>query len=287
MSKRIGIFGWGVVAPKSPDIKTFESNLGSATSWLEPFDGFGPSNFLVGRPEFDFEAYRSWIDERFEPRRFSQLKNKTGNIVKYAIGAFIQALGQNPGLEPLLRELGRDVHVYVGTALGDFPLHYELALRYHHAQRRWNRFWCQDEHNSELREYRHAKDDQKDQIREQLGAPQDPAGVDASSESYDEIRERWDEFWVARSDNLRRYLDKHSEIEGEGITGDIENGKSNLIRRKMTTRRKLNAEYGCPTEPWNAVDPTLLWNIPNIPAAQISMLAHITGPAIAPVSTLR
>ena len=284
MKKRVGVFGWGVVAPKSPDIKTFESNLSKATSWLEPFDGFGPSNFLVGRPEFDFAAYRSWIDERFEPRRFSQLQSKMGNTVKFAIGAFIQALGQNPGLEPLLSDLGRQTHIYVGTGLGDFPLHHELALRYHRAQRRWNRFWCQDEHHNELREYRLAGDDRKEQLREQLGAPQDPAGVDPWSESYDEIGERWDAFWIARSDGLRRYLERHSEIESEGITGDIENGKKHLIRRKVTTRRKLNEEYGCPTEPWNAVDPNLLWNIPNVPAAQISMLAHITGPAIAPLA---
>ncbi len=284
MNKRIGIFGWGVVAPKSPDIDTFESNLSSATSWLEPFDGFGPSNFLVGRPEFDFEVYKSWIDTRFEPRRFPQLQSKMGNTVKYAIGAFIQALGQNPGLEPLLRDLGPQVHVYVGTGLGDFPLHYELALRYHRAQKRWNRFWCQDEHHSELREYRLANDGQKDELREQLGAPPDPAGVDPWGEGFDEISECWDAFWVARSNGLRQYLDKHSEIESEGITGDIENGKGHIIRRKMTTRRKLNAEYGCPTEPWSAVDPRLLWNIPNIPGAQISMLANITGPAIAPLA---
>ncbi len=67
MKNRIGIFGWGVVAPKSPDIETFENNLKRATTWLEPFGGFGPSNFLVGRPEFDFEAYRPWIEARFEP----------------------------------------------------------------------------------------------------------------------------------------------------------------------------------------------------------------------------
>jgi len=284
MSKRIGVFGWGVVAPKSPNISTFEKNLRSATSWLEPFDGFGPSNFLVGRPEFDFAAYRSWIDERFEPRKFSQLQSKMGDTVKYAIGAFIQALGQNPGLEPLLKDLGHQVHVYVGTGLGDFPLQYKLALRYHRAQRRWNRFWCQDKHHSELRTYRLAEGGEKDRIREELGAPEDPSSVDPWSEDYDETSERWYSFWVARSDGLSGYLEKHSEIEGEGITGDIENGKGHLLRRKMTTRRKLNEEYGCPTEPWSAVDPNLLWNIPNIPAAQISMLAHITGPAIAPLA---
>ncbi len=83
---------------------------------------------------------------------------------------------------------------------------------------------------------------------------------------------------------LKTFLERQKEIERIGITGDIDTGKSHLIRRKATTRRKLNQEYGCPTEPWNAVDPKLLWNIPNIPAAQISMLGGITGPAIAPVA---
>ncbi|MCP4901880.1 MAG: beta-ketoacyl synthase [bacterium] len=284
MSKRIGIFGWGVVAPKSPDIGTFERNLSSATSWLEPFDGFGPSNFLVGRPEFDFESYKPWIDARFDPRRFSVLQSKMGNTVKYAIGAFIQALNQNPGIEPLLKDLGPQTHCYVGTGLGDFPLQYELSLRYYRAQRKWNRFWCQDEHHSELKEYRLAGIEEKKKLCEQLGAPQDPAQVDPWSEAHDEISDQWYEFWVAHSDGLRRYLDTQRESEGVGITGDIEHGKQNIIRRKMTTRRKLNEEYGCPTEPWNAVDPNLLWNIPNIPAAQISMLAHITGPAVAPLA---
>ncbi len=284
MRKRIGVFGWGVVAPKSPDIAAFERNLSSAASWLEPFDGFGPSNFLVGRPEFDFEVYRSWIDERFEPRRFSQLTAKMGNTVKYAIGAFVQALGQNPGLEPLLKELGPQAHIYVGTALGDFPLHFEHAIRYHRAQRRWNRFWCRDEQHGELRAYRVADDDEKRRIREQVDAPQDPSHVDPLGDDYDEISERWETFWVARSEGLRGYLDKQIEIEHEGIIGDIDSGKKNVIRHKVTTRRKLNSEYGCPTEPWNAVDPNLLWNIPNIPAAQISMLAHITGTTIAPIA---
>ena len=60
--KRIGIFGWGIVAPKSPDVETFERNLMSAESWMEPFNGFGPDNFLVGNQEFDFSAYKEWID---------------------------------------------------------------------------------------------------------------------------------------------------------------------------------------------------------------------------------
>ena len=109
MNKRIGIFGWGVVAPRSPNIEIFEENLKRATRWLEPFDGFGPSNFLVGRPDFEFETYKPWIEARFEPRRYSQLNGKMGNTVKYAIGAFIQALGQNPGIKRLVADETRPI----------------------------------------------------------------------------------------------------------------------------------------------------------------------------------
>ena len=50
---RFGIFGWGIVAPKSPNIDAFARNLEGGESWLTEFDGFGPSTFLVGDPEFD------------------------------------------------------------------------------------------------------------------------------------------------------------------------------------------------------------------------------------------
>jgi 3-oxoacyl-(acyl-carrier-protein) synthase len=282
--KKIGIFGWGVVAPKSPNIDVFEQNLERATSWLEPFDGFGPSHFLVGRPEFDFTVCKPWIDARFEPRKYSQLNNKMGNTVKYALGAFIQALGQNPGIENLLRELGTEAHTYVGTGLGDFPLHFKLALVYHKAQKRWNRFWCRDAHHGELAAYRQASPDDRQRMVEECGAPEDPDRLDVEDEGYEDAEEAWYAFWVHRSDGLRTYLDELKTIESESVADDIEKGKGHLIRHKTAARHKLNKKYGCPIEPWNAVDPKLLWNIPNIPAAQISMLGHITGPAIAPVA---
>ena len=284
MTKRVGIFGWGVVAPRSPDVEAFERNLKKATSWLEPFDGFGPSNFLVGKPDFDFSVYREWINERFEPRRYAQLESKMGNTVKYAVGAFIQALEQNPGIEVLLRDLGDEAHVYVGTGLGDFPLQYKLVQRYYCAQQKWNRFWCADAHNPALKEYRSASDSEKATLREKHGAPTDPDTVDPEADGCAEIRDDWYAFWVDFSDGLKSYLKRSREIEGEDIGDDIDSGKGSVIRRKASARRKLNSEFGCPTEPWNAVDPNLLWNIPNIPAAQVSMLGHITGPAIAPVA---
>lgn len=281
---RIGIFGWGIVAPRSPDVQTFESNLNRATDWLEPFDGFGPSNFLVGRPEFDFGRYKPWLDARFGPRKFSQLDEKMGNMVKYAIGAFIQSLDQNPGIETMLTELGPKAHIYVGTGLGDFPMQYEKVLDYHKAQCRWNRFWCGEGWNSELAAYRRASSQERQRIRREIGAPEDPSGPDENHEDAWEVQEAWYAFWVNRSDGLARYLEELKGIEQESLSGDIDAGKVHLIRKKTTARRKLRKRYGCPVEPWGAVDAKLLWNIPNIPAAQISMIGKITGPAFAPVA---
>jgi 3-oxoacyl-[acyl-carrier-protein] synthase II len=283
--KRIGIFGWGIVAPRSPNIKVFEKNLEKATNWLRPFAGFGPSNFLVGEPEFDFSAYRSWIESRFTPRKYSQLDEKMGNMVKYALGAFIQALEQNPAIERVLQGLKTQAHIYVATGLGDFPLHYEKAMKYNKAQQRWNRFWCREACHSELAAYRAMTSPAaKTDLRAEFGAPPDPEDFDPLDENHEDIAETWYAFWVNQSGGLRQYLDELKQIEAESITGDIEKEKVHLMRRKSAAKRKLNDKYGCPTEPWNAVDPMLLWNLPNIPAAQISMLARITGPAVAPVA---
>jgi 3-oxoacyl-[acyl-carrier-protein] synthase II len=104
-------FGWGIVAPRSPNAADFRKNLATAESWLTPFAGFGPNNFLVGQPDFDFNDYRSWIDSRFAPRHFQNLNEKV-DTPSLAIGAFIQALDQNPGLDTLLHELGNETHVF-------------------------------------------------------------------------------------------------------------------------------------------------------------------------------
>lgn len=282
--KRVGIFGWGVVAPRSPDIAAFERNLERATDWLDPFQGFGPSNFLVGDPDFDFAVYRKWIDERFEPRKFAQLDSKMGDMVKFGVGAFIQALGQNPGLEAELKSLGPQAHVYVGTGLGDFPLQSEISRGYFLAQRRWNRFWCRPPHHPELESYRAATGAEREALTVDLGVPEDPAALDPEDERYDDVLDRWLDFWVRRSVGLERFLEELREIEAEGIGGDVEASKGHVIRRKMAARKRLCDRWGCPTEPWNAVDARLLWNIPNIPAAQISMLGGITGPALAPIA---
>jgi 3-oxoacyl-(acyl-carrier-protein) synthase len=124
----------------------------------------------------------------------------------------------------------------------------------------------------------------REHLRQELGVPADPAELDIEDDSFDEVSEAWYEFWVRHSSSLEEYLRELREFEAEGVGVDIETSKGQVIRRKATSRRKLNAKYGCPKEPWNAVDANLLWNIPNMPAAQISMLGRITGPTVAPIA---
>jgi 3-oxoacyl-[acyl-carrier-protein] synthase II len=151
MKPRIGVFGWGIVAPKSPNIETFRHNLASSESWLTPFNGFGPDNFLVGTPEFDFGDYQAWVGERFAPRHFQRLVDKMDYPSLYAVGAFIQSLGQNPGIEQVLQELKSQAHVYVGTGLGSLHTIHEASVTLYEAQARWDRFWAG--RDAELQEY--------------------------------------------------------------------------------------------------------------------------------------
>ena len=143
--------GGGIVAPKSPNIEAFAENLACSDSWLDSFDGFGQNTFLVGTPAFDFADYRAWIDARFPPSRFPQLTSKMDPFALYAIGAFIQSLGQNPGIEEVLRELGPEAHVYIGTGLGAFGAISEASVALDRAQRIWDRFWADPERCEPLR----------------------------------------------------------------------------------------------------------------------------------------
>ncbi|MDJ0839945.1 MAG: beta-ketoacyl synthase N-terminal-like domain-containing protein [Acidobacteriota bacterium] len=283
--KRIGIFGWGLVAPGAADIDEFEQNLSKPASMLTPFEGFGPNNFMVGNPKFDFADYKPWIDEHHEPRKFSQLDSKMGSMVKYAVGAFIQALGQNQGMHKLLQDLGSEAHVYVGTGIGEYPVQYDNSISYYKSWRRWNRFWCKPENNNTMAQYLDADPVKRAVIREQLGAPlPDPADIDPDDDNYEDVLEAWQAFWATHSDKLKQYLGELRRIEGESLEGDIDANKGHLIRKKVGARRKLNKTYACPKPPWSSVSSNLLWNIHNIPAAQIGMVGKITGPNLAPVA---
>src|SRR5690606_22537450 len=149
--KRVAVFGWGLVAPGAANISEFEQMLRTADTHLEPFAGFGRGPFLVGHPKFDFADYEPWLATRFPPSRARPLREKVDETSRFSIGAFIQALGQNPALEGLLRELRQEAHVYVGNALGALPTIYKTSVDLYRAQRRWNRFWSDPARNAALR----------------------------------------------------------------------------------------------------------------------------------------
>jgi 3-oxoacyl-[acyl-carrier-protein] synthase II len=274
--RRIGVFGWGLVAPKSPDIGTFERNLEHADSWLTPFHGYGQSNFLVGEPEFDFETYHRWFDSRFPPAKFSQLKDKMGPMVQYAIGSFIQSLSQNPGIEQYLQSLGTRCHVYVGTGLGDITVTHTEALAHERAIRRWHEFWAAPERCSARRAHNEGQRDS--------AAPPDPGQLAIGSEEWIDAKHVYEEYWSGKSDALRDYLTEAAQIQGEPVPPSSGSAKLSTIRQKLNKIRALNKKWGCPDEPWASVSPNLLWNIANIPAAQISMIGKIVGPSFAPVA---
>jgi len=273
--KRVGVYGWGIVAPKSPDIETFKRNLSCTDDWLGPYAGFGPNTFLVGTPEFDFAAYRAWIDARFPPNRFSQLLTKMDPFALYAVGAFIQALGQNPGIERVLQELQGQAHVYVGTGLGAFAAVHDATLRLDRAQRVWDRFWASPERNEPLREHLAS-------TRLAEGVPQDPSGI-ADADAREDAQRAWNAYWAARSPELRAYLVEFAEIEDMSVGGEVESGKLSLLREKERRRAKLKERWQSPDAPWTQVSANVLWNIPNIPASQISMLGRIRGFSFGPV----
>lgn len=274
--RRVGIFGWGVVAPRSRNIEAFEKNLASAESWLSPFKDFGPNNFFVGTPDFDFTDYKPWIDARFPATRFPQLERKMGIPTQMAIGAFIQALGQNEGMEQALQELGTRAHVYVGTGLGDLATIHDITRALHRAQRRWDRFWASPKRNSALRRWM--------ETREPLpGLPPEPSTVEEAER--DEAEEAWWRFWAGQSPQLREYLSEQREIESLGVEGgNVEAAKLAVIKEKRTRNQHLQKKWGAPEPPWNAVPAEILWNIHNTPASQVSMLGKITGMTFAPVA---
>jgi 3-oxoacyl-(acyl-carrier-protein) synthase len=264
---------------------SFARNLECAETWLTPFNGYGPDNFLVGCPEFSFADYRPWIAARFPPSRFRQLEEKMDMPALYAVGAFIQALGQNPGLEQELSRLGTRTHVYVGTGLGNIGTIGAGAVALARAQRRWDRFWAA--RNPELAAYRERSGSGAGGTGAEAlpGMPPDPEALDpAEADRGEEAQEAWWHFWAGRAAGLEDYLSELAAIEGLSIEGEVERAKISVLKEKQRRLAQLQKRWGAPAAPWHAVSANLVWNIQNTPAAQISMLGHITGLTFAPVA---
>lgn len=276
MTKRVAVYGWGLVAPGAANINEFATRLDEGGSWLEEFNGFGPDSFLVGNPKFDFSDYHSWLAERFPPSKAKQLVGKMDPTTLFAVGSFIQALGQNPGLEAALQAAGSQTHVYVGNALAAYPTLYNTSVTLYRAQRRWARFWSEAERNEAIVAHLSGNEVLAD-------APPNPQKI-SDADEREEAEDLWYAFWLARSSKLREYLRELRDIESPSVEGDVATGKMKLMRDKRRHLTALAEKWKTPPTPWGQVSANVLWNIPNTPASQITMLGKITGLALGPVA---
>jgi 3-oxoacyl-(acyl-carrier-protein) synthase len=278
---RVGIYGWGVVAPGARDVAAFIERLRTGTTALAPStrSELGPGLFVVGEPDFVFSDYADWIAQRHGAPYVSRMLAKMTDNVQFALGATIQALGSAPGLEAAVRELDEQCHVYVGSGVSDLPEAYKAAASLSRAMREWNHFWANPVRCAERRRF------QTEGIAPSgASVPPDPATLPVDSEERFQAVEVWNGFWAGRSADLRSFLDRFAAIEKLGSSSDADDDAHlHAIRNRLREHRRLLEEVGCPPPPWTSVSPNLLWNIQNSPAAQITMLLGVHGPAWAPV----
>lgn len=279
---RVGIYGWGVVAPKAPNVEALDALLRSGQTALAPVDrpNLGKSLFPVGEPEFSFEDYGPWIARRHGQPYFARLKQKMGDNVRFAVGATIQALGADDRLYDAAREVDEGCHVYIGSGVGDLPQSYSAGHALERATRTWNHFWADPVRCEPRRRY------------ETFGVapegattpPADPKNLPVDSEERFDALVAWDAYWATHSAELLEFQRRFVAIEEQGAH-DEEGDKAHLdaIRRRTRNHRALLEEVGCPPPPWTTVSSNLIWNIQNAPAAQITMLLGIHGAAWAPV----
>lgn len=276
---RVGIYGWGVVAPGARDVPALVQLLqrGGGALTISDAPELGPGLFAVGNPDFTFDDYSGWIAERHGAPYATRMLAKMGDNVQFAIGATIQALGA-PGLEALVREADDACHVYVGSGVGDLPESYKATQALARAARAWNHFWASPQRCPERRAF-------EAEGTAPAGAPPpaDPTTLPADTEARFDALTAWDAYWAPRSPELRAFLAKFAEIENLTAKTADEDAHLSAIRSRIRAHRKLVDEVGCPPPPWTAVNPNLLWNIQNSASAQITMLLGVHGEAWAPV----
>lgn len=283
--RRVGVYGWGVVAPGARNVDALDALLRSGNTALRTAcrPELGAGLFAVGDPAFDIEDYTGWIAERKGEAFAARLRKKMGDNVLFALGATVQAMRCDPKLEGVARELDDRCHVYVGSGVGDLPQSYAAARALDRATREWNQFWADPARCSARKSFEETGDAGGEP------PPPDPRSLPVDSEERHDARVKWDEFWAARSTALSEFLQKISVIEAIGSVEGPETKQTSekahldAIRRKVRALRALLDEVGCPPPPWTAVSPDLIWNIQNAPAAQITMLLDVHGAAWAPV----
>jgi 3-oxoacyl-[acyl-carrier-protein] synthase II len=279
--RRIGVYGWGIVAPGARDVGALEALLKTGRSALRLGDRqeAGATLFATGEPDFSLSDYEEWIAARHGDAYLARMRTKMGENVQFAVGATIQALRCDARLEPLLRELDDRCQVFIGSGVSDLPESYRAAASLERAVRAWNHFWAQPAHCLARRRF------ESERTVPQGAAPStDPTTLPVDSEERSDALRAWDEYWAHRSDELRDFLEHFASIERmDADDEDQDRAPLSAIRKRVRGHRALIEGVGCPPPPWTAVSSNLIWNIQNSPAAQVTMLLDLHGAAFAPV----
>jgi 3-oxoacyl-[acyl-carrier-protein] synthase II len=289
--RRVGVYGWGVVAPGARDVRAFEALLDNGRSALAPSAApdLGQRLFPVGDPDFSFDDYSGWIAARHGEAYLTRMRSKMGDNVQFAVGATIQALTCDPRLEALLGEVDEACEIFIGSGVGDLFESYRAAASLQAATRVWNRFWAQPARCAERRRFEAegrppARQAPDASLAPDAGPPTDPVSLPVDSDARAAALAAWDAYWAGRSEELQAFLDRFASIERMNADDeDQEKAHLGAIRKRMRAHRALVEDVGCPEPPWTAVSPNLMWNIQNAPAAQITMLLGVHGAAWAPV----
>jgi 3-oxoacyl-[acyl-carrier-protein] synthase II len=270
--RRVLLYGCGVIAPQASNTQEFLNNVAAQTHTLEPSPELGGA-FLTGEPKFDFNNYSSWISSRHPPTKFSQLKEKGGANVQMAIGAVIDALQGNEQLEAQIKSLDPRILICIGSGFGDVESSFMAQKQYETACFYWYKFWAEPSRNKEHAAYCKNKTNNDKQM------PEEPEKFEQNTPDRLSAEIKWNKHWTENSLFFQEYMKEFNTIELQVMGADVPAEKLNFIRQKAKQKKILQEKYACPTPPWEAVSANFLWNIPNAPAAQVSMLLGVHGAA--------
>jgi 3-oxoacyl-[acyl-carrier-protein] synthase II len=276
---RIAVFGWGAVAPGAPDVSSLRALVARGESALTApnLGALGQGLFVVGEPVVDEARLRAWLASRTNDVRASQWLARAGDCVRFTVAACAEALGCQPGIEQALRSLDPRVRVILGTGLTDLGEAFRAREDLSRARRGWDAFWARAEHNAARRAY-----ESEGRAPEGASVPEDYRALALDSIERHDALLAWNAFWCAHSDARARFDARLAQIERTPVGDDIDRGPLRAIAARQRALRALVDEFGAPPPPWESVDPQLLWSIPNAPAAELTMLLGLHGPAFAP-----
>lgn len=268
--RKVFLYAASVVAPGASNLDEFLSVVAKGKSSLSFKESFS-NLFLAGIPKFDFAKYKNWLEERHGPKRYSLLNEKSGDLVKYAVGSLIDALSSRPGLERALKVLDPRLTIQYANGLADLPVICNAARESDAGFFQWNSFWANPCRNQPCADHLSKKNIHP-------LAPPNPESFPLDSFERFEALKVWNSFWANKSQLFQEYLLELKEIEAHPVVGvDIDAAKLALIRSKTKARKALADKYHHPVPPWESTSPNLLWNVPNVPSAQASMLLQLHG----------